>query len=77
MTLARKDALLSYVRKSNFPENQCFFGTAFEDRAHRAFKKVLPTLAWGSFAWFRSEPSRLMWLSERPFDVMQLQQSGQ
>ncbi|RQY30734.1 restriction endonuclease [Burkholderia stagnalis] len=77
MTLARKEALLSYVRKSNFPESQCFFGTAFEDRAHRAFKKALPTLAWGSFTWFRSEPERLMWLSEKPFDVMQLLRSGQ
>ncbi|WP_088580434.1 BsuBI/PstI family type II restriction endonuclease [Burkholderia ubonensis] len=69
MTQARKDALLSYVKISKFPEDQCYFGTAFEDRADSAFKKALPTLAWGSFVWFRSEPERLLWLSEQPFDI--------
>lgn len=69
MTQTRKDALLSYVKASKFPEDQCYFGTAFEDRAAGAFKKALPTLAWGSFVWFRSEPSRLLWLSETPFDI--------
>lgn len=69
MTQARKDALLSYVKMAKFPEDQCYFGTAFEDRADSAFKKALPTLAWGSFVWFRSEPERLLWLSEQPFDI--------
>ena len=50
MNQARKDALLEYVRKSEFPVDQCIFGTAFEDRADGAFKKALPTLAWGTFA---------------------------
>jgi hypothetical protein len=67
MNQARKDALLEYVRKSEFPVDQCIFGTAFEDRADGAFKKALPTLAWGTFAWFRSEPERLMWLAEEPY----------
>ncbi len=69
MTQARKDALLAYVRTANFPEKQCYFGTAFEDRADSAFKKALPTLAWGSFVWFRSEPAQFMWLSEKPFNI--------
>ncbi len=69
MTQARKEALLAYVRTAGFPEKQCYFGTAFEDRADGAFKKALPTLAWGSFVWFRSEPERLLWLSEWPFDI--------
>lgn len=69
MTQNRKDALLAYVRESKFPEDQCIFGTAFEDRADGAFRKALPTLAWGTFAWFRSEPERLMWLADEPFDI--------
>ncbi|MBG1252523.1 BsuBI/PstI family type II restriction endonuclease [Burkholderia pseudomallei] len=69
MNQGRKDALLAYVRKANFPEEQCYFGTAFEDRADSAFKKAVPTLAWGSFIWFRSEPERLMWLHSQPFDI--------
>lgn len=69
MTTARKSALLDYVRKAGFPESQCHFGTAFEDRADTAFRKCFPTLAWGSFVWFRSEPERLMWLVDSPFDI--------
>jgi hypothetical protein len=69
MTEARKAQLLRYVRDSRFPEAQCVFGTAFEDRAHAAFRKALPALAWGSFAWFRSEPSRLLCLYDQPVSV--------
>jgi len=69
MNQSRKDALLGYVKESSFPAEQCIFGTAFEDRADGAFKKALPTLAWGTFAWFRSEPERLMWLADQPYDL--------
>ena len=69
MTQARQDALLQYVRQATFPEDQCYFVTAFEDRAAAAFKKCLPQLAWGSFAWFRSEPEKLVWLVDEPFDI--------
>lgn len=70
MTEARKNSLLDYVRSGGFPETQCVFGTAFEDRGHPAFRKVLPALAWGSFAWFRAEPDRLMCLYDAPVDVL-------
>jgi hypothetical protein len=69
MNQNRLDALGNYVKASGFPEDQCHFGTAFEDRADSAFKKCLPQLAWGTFAWFRSEPERLMWLADEPFDI--------
>lgn len=67
MNELRKKHLLEYVKTSGFPEDQCYFGTAFEDRADPATRRALPTLAWGTFAWFRSEPSRLMVLFDRPF----------
>lgn len=69
MTQSRKDALLAYVRESSFPQEQCLFGTAFEDKADAAFRKALPALAWDTFAWFRSEPECLLWLAGRPFDL--------
>lgn len=69
MNQSRKDALLEYVRESAFPAEQCIFGTAFQDRADSAFKKALPTLAWGTFAWFQSEPERLIWLADQPYDL--------
>lgn len=34
--------------------------TAFLDRARPEAKKALPSLAWGSFAWFAGEPDRLI-----------------
>lgn len=69
MNQSRLDALLEYVKASGFPVGQCQFGTAFEDRADAAFKKCLPQLAWGTFVWFRSEPERLMWFFDEPFDI--------
>lgn len=38
------------------------FLTAFADREAAAFKKTVGTLAWGSFAWFASEPDNLLLL---------------
>lgn len=69
MNQARRDALLQYITQAGFPEDQCLFGTAFEDRAGGAFKKCLPELAWGTFVWFRSEPECLMWLYDEPFPI--------
>ena len=69
MNQARRDALLQYIMQSGFPDSQCLFGTAFEDRADSAFKKCLPELAWGTFAWFRSEPDCLVWLYDEPFSI--------
>jgi len=72
MNQARRDALWGYIRQSGFPDTQCHFGTAFEDRADGAFKKCLPELAWGTFVWFRSEPDCLMWLHDEPFSITAL-----
>ena len=69
MTRARKELLLEYVRAAGFPEDQCYFGTAFEDRAEGAFKKCLPILGWGTFAWFRTEPDKIVRFIDAPFDV--------
>lgn len=71
MNQSRRDALLEYIMQAEFPESQCLFGTAFEDRADRAFRKCLPELAWGTFVWFRSEPDCLVWLYEEPFAITQ------
>ena len=68
MSQNRKDALLEYVKASSFPPEQCYFGTAFEDRAHDACRKAWPQLAWGTFAWFRAEPLRMMVLSDSPLN---------
>jgi len=69
MTQSRLDTFREMVRAAKFPQEQCYFGTAFEDRADGAFRKCFPQLAWGTFAWFRSEPEQLMWLAAEPYDI--------
>ena len=69
MNQARRDALMRYIEQSGFPKDQCLFGTAFEDRADSAFKKCLPEIAWGTFAWFRSEPDCIVWFYDEPFSI--------
>jgi hypothetical protein len=64
MNQARKDDLMGYVRESKVPPGNCIFGTAFQDRGSSEFRKALPTLAWGTFAWFASEPDRIMRLDD-------------
>ena len=36
------------------------FLSAFSDRSAPAFRKLVSELAWGTFAWFRSEPEKLL-----------------
>jgi len=69
MTQQRKEAFIEMAKRANFPTEQCHFGTAFEDRVHGGFTKTWPQLAWGTFAWFRSEPECLMWMREKPWDI--------
>lgn len=72
MTQQRKEVFLEMARAAGFPDEQCLFGTAFEDRVDKGFTKTWPQLAWGSFAWFRSEPDQLTLMLDRPFDITKL-----
>ncbi len=60
ITQQRKDALLELSIQANFPVEHVAFVTAFLDRSESAFKKAVDSLAWGSFAWFASEPVNLV-----------------
>lgn len=72
MTDERKSKLVAYVNASGFPLDQCYFGTAFEDREHSAFRKLMPQLGEGTFAWFRAEPDRLLAFLGKPRDLPSL-----
>jgi hypothetical protein len=56
----RRDALLALTDAAGFERGQVAFLTAYPDRQSAGFKKTLPQLAWGSFAWFVSEPENLI-----------------
>ena len=57
---ARKDSLTSIATEAGFNQNQIAFVTAYADRDDSAFKASVGELAWNSFAWFMSEPSRIL-----------------
>ena len=62
---ARKTALLKLADKAGFAPVNVAFVTAFLDRGSATFRKTVGTLAWGSYAWFASEPERLIQFSEK------------
>jgi hypothetical protein len=56
----RRAALLRLITNAGFQPDQAAFMTAFHSREHAAFKKVVGSIAWGTFAWCFSEPDHLM-----------------
>lgn len=59
----RKAALEQLATEAGFPLEHVAFVTAYWDRSGSPFKKTIDSLAWGSYAWFASEPSGLVRLS--------------
>jgi BsuBI/PstI restriction endonuclease domain/BsuBI/PstI restriction endonuclease HTH domain len=59
----RKAALEDLATHAGFPLQNIAFVTAYLDRSGQPFKKTVDALAWGSYAWFVSEPEGLMELS--------------
>jgi hypothetical protein len=60
----RKAALLRLAEEAGFAPEHVAFVTAYLDRSAAAFKKTVDALAWGSFAWFTSEPDHLLRLHQ-------------
>lgn len=71
----RRAALLELVEAAGFGRDQVAFVTAFADREVPAFKKTVAALAWGTFAWFASEPDNLLMLREGPVFFERLEAS--
>ena len=68
----RRDALLQLTNDAVFDPERVTFLTAYADRDTPAFRKTVSTLAWGSFAWFASEPENLMLLREGHIELDRL-----
>ena len=62
----RKAALLALAMSAGFPAEHVAFVTAFLDRSAGPFRKTADTLAWGSHAWFASEPDHLVTFFDAP-----------
>jgi hypothetical protein len=56
----RKEAILALTDAAGFSREHVAFVTAYADRESAGFRKTVAQLAWGSFAWFVSEPDQLL-----------------
>jgi hypothetical protein len=56
----RRESLLDYALDAGYEEDQVAFVTAYLDRDDSAFRKTVSVLAWQSFAWFMSEPDKIL-----------------
>lgn len=70
VTGQRKSALLEVAKEAGFKLENIYFLSAFEDRNAAAFRKLIPEIAWGTFAWFRSEPEKILALREGQVDEL-------
>ena len=60
---ARKTALLEIAEGVGFASQHVAFVTAYLDRASQTFRKTVSGIASGSYAWFASEPDKLVLFS--------------
>jgi hypothetical protein len=60
MTEPRKEAIWRLTDSGGFNRKQVAFLTAYSDRQSTGFRKTMPQLGWGTFAWFASEPERIV-----------------
>lgn len=73
----RKSAVYALTDEAGFRREQVALVTAYQDRASAGFKKTVSQLAWGTIAWFVSEPDHLVVLresDERPVILNDLMQ---
>lgn len=56
----RRQALEDLTTSAGFDPSQTAFVTAYADRESAGFRKTFRGLAWGSFAWFVSEPDEIV-----------------
>lgn len=67
ITRSRLESLLSVAIEGGFEKERIAFVTAFQDRSAAAYRRLAAELAWGSFAWFATEPQHVVFLAESEF----------
>lgn len=60
----RKVAILELTDAAGFDRKHIKFLSAYQDRGTGGFKKTVQSLAWGSMAWFASEPHHIITLHD-------------
>lgn len=60
----RKQELLDLAIKAGYIEKDCVYVTVFRDRSDSVSRKLVPSIAWGTFIWYASEPENIVYLRE-------------
>lgn len=60
----RKQELIDMAKAANYAEKDCAFVTVFKDRAGSESRKLSPSVAWGTFIWYASEPDHIIFLRD-------------
>lgn len=58
----RKKELETLALGGGYKISDCVFVTAFRDRTDKAYRRMAPSLAWGTFVWFENEPDHIVLL---------------
>lgn len=64
VTERRQNAIYDLTDAAGYSRSQIVFVTAYHDRQSAGFKKTISGLAWNSFAWFVSEPEKIVILRD-------------
>jgi BsuBI/PstI restriction endonuclease domain/BsuBI/PstI restriction endonuclease HTH domain len=64
VTVQRKAALSDAASSAGLNPQDVYFVSAFADRSAPPFRKSVSEIAWGTFAWFMSEPDKLLAFKE-------------
>lgn len=60
----RKQELLDMVIKAGYKEKDCVCVTVFKDRSDSVSRRLVPSIAWGTFIWYASEPENIIFLRD-------------
>jgi hypothetical protein len=60
----RKQELEVMESAASYHEKDFAYLTVFKDRSDAASRRLLPSIAWGTFVWYASEPDEIMFLRE-------------
>jgi hypothetical protein len=68
----RRRSLVEIAETGGFDPARLAFLTAFADRDAPGYRKTYRSLAWSSFAWFASEPDKLLVLHDGEVELARL-----
>jgi hypothetical protein len=62
----RRSALEEWANDQQIPTDRCRYVTAFVGRTAGPFRRLVSSLAWGTYAWFLDEPDKILHFEDFP-----------